>query len=81
MAVEILSPNNTRAEIQERLKDYFSSGTRIVWIIDPESKSAEICYSLEKRRLLSPNGELDGEDVVPGFSYKLADLFQGWDWD
>ena len=81
LAVEILSPHNTRAEIQERLKDYFSSGTKLVWIIDPETKSAEICYSLEKRRLISPNGELNGEEVVPGFRYKLPDLFPEWNWD
>ena len=81
LAIEVLSPNNTRAEIQERLRDFFSSGTRLVWIIDPESKSAEICYSLEKRRLVGPNGELNGEETVPGFRYKLADLFKEWTWD
>jgi Uma2 family endonuclease len=81
LAIEVLSPNNTRAEIQDRLRDFFSSGTKLVWIIDPESKSAEICYSLEKRRLVSPSGELNGETVVPGFRYKLADLFKEWEWD
>src|SRR5437867_7670615 len=29
LAVEILSPNNTRAEIDARLKDFFASGTQI----------------------------------------------------
>src|SRR6266550_2758227 len=46
LAVEILSPNNTRAEIDARLKDFFSSGTRLAWIIDPESESVEVCRSL-----------------------------------
>jgi Uma2 family endonuclease len=81
LAIEVLSPNNTRAEIHDRLRDFFSSGTKLAWIIDPESKSAEICYGLEKRRLVGPNGELNGEDVVPGFRYKLADLFKDWEWD
>src|SRR5688500_14556089 len=60
LAIEVLSPNNTRAEIQERLRDFFASGTKLAWIIDPESKSAEVCYSLEKRKLVGPNGELNG---------------------
>ena len=81
LAVEVLSPNNTRAEIQERLRDFFASGTKLAWIIDPESKSAEICYSLEKRRLLGPNGELNGEEVVPGFRFKIAELFKEWEWE
>jgi Uma2 family endonuclease len=81
LAIEVLSPNNTRAEIQDRLRDFFSSGTKLAWIIDPESKSAEICSGLEKRRLVGPNGELNGENVVPGFRYKLADLFKEWEWE
>ncbi|HEX7859069.1 MAG TPA: Uma2 family endonuclease [Verrucomicrobiae bacterium] len=81
LAIEVLSPNNTRAEIHERLRDFFSSGTRLAWVIDPEMKSAEICYSLEKRKLVGPNGELDGETVVPGFRLKLAELFREWNWD
>ena len=81
LAIEVLSPNNTRAETQERLKDFFASGTRLAWIIDPESKSAEICYSLEERKLVGPNGELNGEDVVPGFRFKLAELFKEWEWE
>jgi Uma2 family endonuclease len=81
LAVEVLSPNNTRAEIQERLRDFFSSGTRLAWIIDPESKSAEVCYSLEKRKLVGPNGELNGDDVVPEFRFKLAELFKEWEWE
>jgi Uma2 family endonuclease len=65
--------------LHERLPDNFESGTKLAWIIDPESKSAEICSGLETRRLVGPNGELNGEDVVPGFRYKLADLFREWE--
>jgi Uma2 family endonuclease len=79
LAIEVLSPNNTRREIDERLRDYFESGTHLAWIIDPETESAEICSSLTNRRLLGPGGELDGESVVPGFRCKLSDLFAGWE--
>ena len=79
LAIEVLSPNNTRREMEERLRDYFESGTQLAWIIDPETESAEICSSLTNRRLLGPGGELDGELVVPGFRCKLSDLFAGWE--
>src|SRR4051812_15053925 len=35
LAVEILSPSNARSEIDNRLTDFFSSGTQIAWIISP----------------------------------------------
>ena len=81
LAVEILSPNNTRAEIDERLKDFFASGTRLVWVIDPESQLAEVCHSLTERRLVGSGGLLEGEELLPGFRYPIADLFGEWDWE
>src|SRR6266498_690534 len=79
LAVEILSPNNTRAEIDGRLRDFFASGTQIAWIIDPDTQSAEVCRSLTQRRLIGPGGELDGEHLLPGFRYSISDLFKDWD--
>jgi Uma2 family endonuclease len=81
LAVEILSPNNTRAEINERLRDFFSSGTQIAWIINPDTECVEVCYALDKRKLLCPGDDLDGEHLLPGFRYPIAELFKGWDWE
>ena len=81
LAVEILSPNNTRAEIDARLRDFFSSGTQLAWIINPETESVEICRSLTQRKLLGSGAFLEGEDLLPGFRYPLADLFKEWDWE
>jgi len=80
LAVEVLSPNNARSEINARLKDFFASGTQIAWIIDPDDQSAEVCHSLTKRALVGPGGALDGEHLLPGFTYQIADLFKEWDW-
>jgi Uma2 family endonuclease len=38
LAVEILSPSNSRSEIDHRLKDFFASGTQISWIINPDDE-------------------------------------------
>jgi Uma2 family endonuclease len=81
LAIEILSPNNTRSEMNERLKDFFESGTRLAWIIDPEAQRAEICRSLTQRKLIGSGGFLDGEDLLPGFRYPFAEWFTDWDWD
>jgi Uma2 family endonuclease len=81
LAVEILSPNNTRAEIDDRLKDFFASGTQLAWIIDPEQECAEICHAPTQRKLIASGADLDGEQLLPGFRYPLADLFKEWNWD
>lgn len=81
LAIEILSPNNTRAEIDERLKDFFASGTQLAWIINPDDQCVEICHSPTRRTLLGSGGVLDGEQLLPGFQYPIADLFKEWDWE
>ncbi len=81
LAVEVLFPNNARAEIDERLRDFFASGTQIAWIINPDNECVEVCHAPDKRKLLGAGADLDGEHLLPGFRYPIADLFKGWDWE
>jgi len=81
LAVEILSPGNTRAEIDERLSDFFSSGAQLAWVIDPGQQRVEVCYSPTRRKLVGPDGFLEGEQLLPGFQFPIAGLFKEWDWD
>ena len=79
LVVEVLSPNDTRKEIDERLRDFFASGTQIAWIINPDTECVEICHAPDRRKLVGSGAELDGEHLLPGFRYPIADLFTGWD--
>jgi len=81
LAVEVLSENNARAEIDERLKDFFASGTRLAWVIDPDKQRVEVCHSPTHRKLIGSGGVLEGQDVLPGFQFAIADLFKEWDWE
>jgi Uma2 family endonuclease len=81
LAIEVLSEHNSRAEIDARLKDFFSSGTRIAWIIDTEKERVEVCHSPMRRELIGVGGFLSGEDLLPGFRLAVADLFKEWDWE
>jgi Uma2 family endonuclease len=80
LAVEILSPSNTRREVDERLRDFFSSGAQLAWVIDPDRELVEVCHSPTQRRLIGPGAMLDGGQVLPGFQYPVADLFKEWEW-
>jgi Uma2 family endonuclease len=81
LAVEIVSTSNTRNEVDARLKDFFSSGTRLAWVIHPVEQFVEVCRSTTQRRIERLGGELDGEDLIPGFRYAIAELFKEWDWE
>lgn len=75
LAVEVLSPSNAAAEIQEKVIQYLDAGARLVWVVDPESRTATVYRSRQEIRLLGEGEELDGEDVLPGFRLPLSDLF------
>lgn len=77
LAVEVLSPGNTVEEIDEKIKEYFENGTRLVWVINPTQHYILVyCSAQEPDRLLKSADTLEGEDVIPGFSLPVADLFQ-----
>jgi Uma2 family endonuclease len=76
LAVEVLSPSNTRGEMDRKLDDYFSKGVRLVWIIDPNTRTAEVYAGEDDMTPIAESGSLDGGDVLPGFSIPLAKLFE-----
>jgi Uma2 family endonuclease len=75
LAVEILSPSNTRKEMQIKLKEYFLGGVKLVWIINPEKRTAEAYTAPDAVTAIPADGTLDGGDVLPGFALPLATLF------
>ena len=75
LAVEVLSPSNTKGEMQLKLTDYFSVNVRLVWIVDPQARTVKVYTGLDDMTLLSERDTLDGGAVLPGFSVSLADLF------
>jgi len=77
LAVEILSPSNTVAEIHDKLVEYFENGSRLVWVINPKEKYVLVYRSSqEPDRLLKSVDSLDGEEIVSGFTLPVAELFQ-----
>ena len=76
LTVEILSRGNTPGEIARKLKEYFKGGVRLVWVIDPRKRTADVYAAPDKKTILDESGTLDGGDVLPGFRVPLARLFE-----
>ena len=75
LAVEVLSPSDRPRQVMDKVGEYLEAGVRLVWVIDPERRSAVVYRSLGEVRKLGADEFLAGEDVVPGFRCRLTDLF------
>jgi Uma2 family endonuclease len=75
LAIEVLSESNTPEEMEGKRRDYFGSGTRLVWEIDPEKRTAKAYTAVDQFVAVPADGSLDGAAVLPGFTLSLAALF------
>jgi len=75
LAVEVLSEGNTPAEMERKLQDYFTAGVRLVWYVDPRTRTAKAFTAPEQCLVLGQQQSLSGGDVLPGFELPLADVF------
>ncbi len=75
LAVEVLSPSNTKGEMERKLRDYFVAGVELVWVVDPKTQTAKSYTSPEDVQRIGKTGSLDGGAVLPGFRPSLKELF------
>ena len=74
LVVEVLSPDDRPGEILGKVGDWLQAGTRLVWVIDPERRTARIYRADGSQTSVTEAGELSGEEVLPGFACPLSSL-------
>lgn len=75
LAVEVISEANTKKEMERKLREYFTAGVRLVWLIYPKTRTVEVYTSATECRRVRHDQTLDGGDVLPGFELPLRKLF------
>ena len=77
LAVEIVSESNTPEEMRIKTSEYFQSGSRLVWLIYPKTKTVAVfeTASAEPTRVLAEGDTLKGEPALPGFSIPVSEIF------
>jgi Uma2 family endonuclease len=75
LCVEILSPDDTRAQREAKVREYLVCGVRMVWYVDPATQTVTVYRPGQAERRLTTTDTLSGEDVLPGFSCGVAELF------
>lgn len=76
LAVEINSPHDRREMIDRKIDIYLRSGVLLVWEIDPATQTVREYRPDSAVSVLQRDDHLDGKDIVPGFSMRVAELFE-----
>ncbi|HXT36169.1 MAG TPA: Uma2 family endonuclease [Chloroflexota bacterium] len=78
LAVEVVSPSQSRRALAVKAALFRSFGTRLVWVVLPKQRQVDIFRvgTHGPSVTLGIGDTLDGEDVIPGFSYPVAALFR-----
>ena len=76
LVVEILSPDDLWSEVMEKLEEYLSAGVDAVWILDPRRKTVFSYRSLTQAQRFEEGQTLRDEELLPGFSIAVSDLFR-----
>jgi Uma2 family endonuclease len=74
LAVEVLSPDDRRSKVREKIREYIAKGVKLVWLVDPEARTITTYAGSLRGTELDESETIDGGDVLPGFSCPIADL-------
>jgi Uma2 family endonuclease len=75
LAVEVLSPSDRMADALAKIAMYLDAGVRLVWLVDPASQTVTIFRPDAIPTKLGADDILGGDDVVPGFTVPVAEIF------
>ena len=75
LAVEVVSPNDIWYDVNTKIGEYHAAGVALVWLLSPDIRQVQVHPNGGKPRLLTADDDLDGGDVLPGFSVRVGDLF------
>jgi Uma2 family endonuclease len=75
LVVEVLSPDDRMSRVKDKLRDYFSAGVQVVWVVNPSSRRILVHRSLTNVMVLDERQILTDEELLPGFRLPVGDLF------
>lgn len=74
---EVVSPNDGACEVEEKIDEYLRVGVPLIWVIFPGTRRVMVYRAAGPISRLGVGDELAGEEAMPGFACRVADLFAG----
>lgn len=75
LVVEVLSPNNSGEEVDEKLAEYLGAGVPLVWIVSPARQTIRVFRQDGTHRMFELHETIESESALPGFRLALSDVF------
>jgi Uma2 family endonuclease len=75
LAIEVVSPNDTYEEVEEKLADYFDASVPLFWVVTPKTRTVLVYLADGTARRLRDTDELTADPVIVGVRVRIADLF------
>jgi Uma2 family endonuclease len=75
LVVEVISPTDRFGEVLTKVQAWLDGGALLVWVLDPDVRTATRFRAGEPAISVGEDGVLDGEDVLPGFQLRLAEVW------
>ena len=70
-----MSEGTTAREMARKVTEYFAAGCRLVWLVDPRTRTIAVYTSVAKPIVVTEKQTLTCGDVLPGFRLPLRKLF------
>ena len=77
VVVEVVSPNDGADDVERKVQEYLRAGVRLVWVAYPETRTVHVFRPKGNDSTIREGESLTGEEILPGFSVALGDLFGG----
>jgi Uma2 family endonuclease len=74
LAIEIISPSESAAEIEHKVQQYLRAGA-VVWVLYPRDRTLHVFESPSSARILQAGDLLETPGLLPGFSVRVGELF------
>jgi Uma2 family endonuclease len=75
LAVEVISPSESAADVQRKVELMLAAGAKAVWVVYPKTQSVTIHTPDGVARTLGAGGSLIAPFLLEGWSAPVAELF------
>ncbi|MCI0700012.1 MAG: Uma2 family endonuclease, partial [Planctomycetia bacterium] len=75
LAIEVVSPNDTYEEVEEKLADYFDAGVPLIWVVTPKTRTVLVYQADGTARRFRDTDDLTADPVIPNFRVRIEEFF------
>jgi Uma2 family endonuclease len=72
---EVISPHDAPREVEEKARAWLQAGSRLVIVVDPRYRTLRVYRPHQEVALLHESSPFDAGDVIPGWTFRVGELF------